>query len=108
STVTLMGPDFSVKESQVVSDVVIPDIPTETTTEYGQDAFTITMTNDVLTEDDGSNVSTIIQQGSYAPLFDGNYGRDFEFTWYYSGTDNKLPDGQILPTTMHLVMNTPS
>ena len=106
STVTLMGPDFSVKESQVVSDVVIPDIPTETTMEYGQDAFTITMTNDVLTEDDGSNVSTIVHTGSYAGLFDGNYGRDFEFTW--DTGSNVLPEGQVLPTTMHLAMNMPS
>lgn len=106
STVTLMGPDFSVKESKVVTEVDIPDVPTTTTVEYGQDAFTITMTNDVLKTDDGSNVTTIVHQGSYAPLFDGSYGRDFEFTWDMG--DTILPAGQILPTTMHLVMNTPS
>lgn len=106
SKATLMGPDFSVKESKVVTEVDIPDIPTTTTTEYGQDAFTITMTNDVLTTDNGSNVSTIVQTGSYAGLFDGSYGRDFEFTWDTGST--VLPEGQILPTTMHLAMNTPS
>lgn len=106
STVTLMGPDFSVKESKVVTEVDIPDVPTTTTTEYGQDAFNITMTNDVLTTDDGTNVTQIVQSGSYAGLFDGSYGRDFEFKWDTGST--VLPEGQILPTTMHLAMNTPS
>lgn len=106
STATLIGPDFSVKESKIVDEVEIPDIPTETTTEYGQDVFDITMTNDVLTTDDGSNVSTIIQQGSYDGLFNNEYGRDFEFIWDMG--DNILPDGAKLPTTMHLAMKTPS
>lgn len=107
SSVTLMGPDFSVKESKVVTDIEIPEVPTTTTTEYGRNDFTITMTNDVLTTDDGTNVGTIVQTGSYDSLFNGTYGREFEFTWYYTGSDNKLPDGQKLPTTMHLVMNDP-
>lgn len=105
STVTLMGPDFSVKESKVVSNVEIPEIPTTTTTEYGRNDFTITMTNDVLTTDDGTNVNTIIQQSSYDSLFNGTYGRDFEFIWDMG--ENILPDGAKLPTTMHLVMNDP-
>ena len=106
STVTLMGPDFSVKESKVVSEVEIPDVPTETTIEYGQDAFDITMTNDVLTTDDGSNVGTIVQTGNYNGLFDGAYGRDFEFVWDMGETI--LAEGQKLPTTMHFAFKTPS
>ncbi len=106
STVTLMGPDFSVKESKVVNEVEIPDVPTTTTVEYGQDAFDITMTNDVLTTDDGSNVEEIVQTGNYNGLFDGAYGRDFEFVWDTGETI--LPEGQILPTTMHFALKTPS
>ena len=106
STVTLMGPDFSVRESKVVSEVEIPDIPTETTVEYGQNAFDITMTNDVLTTDDGSNVTQIVQTGNYNGLFDGAYGRDFEFVWDMGETI--LADGQKLPTTMHFAFKTPS
>mgnify|MGYP005755030313 FL=1 len=106
STVTLMGPDFSVKESKVVSEVEIPDVPTETTVEYGQNAFDITMTNDVLTTDDGSNVTQIVQTGNYNGLFDGAYGRDFEFVWDMGETI--LADGQKLPTTMHFAFKTPS
>lgn len=106
STATLMGPDFSVKESKVVNEVDIPDVPTKTTVEYGQDAFDITMTNDVLTTDDGSNVEEIVQTGNYNGLFDGAYGRDFEFVWDM-GT-NVLPDGAILPTTIHFALKTPS
>ena len=106
SSVTMLGPDFSVKESKVVTDVEIPEVPTTTTIDYGMDAFDITMTNKVLTTDDGSNVTTIVQTGSYASLFDGSYGRDFEFKWDTGQTI--LPEGQILPTTMHLAMKTPS
>lgn len=106
STATLMGPDFSVKESKVVNEVDIPDVPTETTVEYGQDAFDITMTNDVLTTDDGSNVEEIVQTGNYNGLFDGAYGRDFEFVWDTGETI--LPVGQILPTTIHFALKTPS
>lgn len=106
STVTLMGPDFSVKESKVVSEVEIPDVPTETTVEYGQNAFDITMTNDVLTTDDGSNVTQIVQTGNYNGLFDGAYGRDFEFVWDMGETI--LADGQKLPTTMHFAFKIPS
>ena len=106
STATLMGPDFSVKESKVVNEVDIPDVPTKTTVEYGQDAFDITMTNDVLTTDDGSNVEEIVQTGNYNGLFDGAYGRDFEFVWDMGETI--LADGQKLPTTMHFAMKTPS
>lgn len=106
SSVTMLGPDFSVKESKVVTDVEIPEVPTTTTIDYGMDAFDITMTNKVLTTDDGSNVTTIVQTGSYASLFDGSYGRDFEFKWDTGQTI--LPEGQILPTTMHLELKTPS
>lgn len=106
SSATLIGPDFSVKESKVATDIEIPDVPTTTTVEYKQSDFNITMTNDVLTEDDGSNVSAIVQSGSYNGLFDGSYGRDFEFTWDTGATI--LPEGQKLPTTMHLNMKNPS
>lgn len=106
SSATLIGPDYSIKESKVVTDVEIPDIPTTTTKEYGQNDFTITMTNDVLETDDGSNVSAIVQSGSYSGLFDGSYGRDFEFKWDTGQT--VLPEGQKLPTTMHLAMNNPA
>lgn len=106
STATLMGPDFSVKESKVVNEVDIPDVPTETTIEYGQDAFDITMTNNELTADDGSNVEEIVQTGNYNGLFDGAYGRDFEFVWDTGETI--LPVGQILPTTIHFALKTPS
>lgn len=106
STVTLLGPDFSIRESKVVNEVEIPEIPTTTTTMYEQDAFNITMTNDVLTTDDGTNVTQIVQTGNYNGLFDGVYGRDFEFTWDLG--DTILPEGQKLPTTMHLEFKTPS
>lgn len=108
STATLIGPTFTVKESKVVSEdeIDIPDIPTTTTTKYGRNDFTITMTNDVLETDDGTNVTKIVQQQSYDSLFNGTYGREFEFMYDY-GT-NILDDCVKLPTTIHFAVNTQS
>ena len=69
SKVTLVGPDLSVVETDTSKDPVIPDIPTTTTKEYAQSDFTITMTNDELPTDDGTNVQKLIQSNSYDGLF---------------------------------------
>lgn len=69
--------------------------------------FNITMTNAKLKEDDGSNVSKLIQSGSYDTLFDGNMGRDFEFLWDMESNwaeNGYLPSYVTLPVTMHLNM----
>lgn len=106
SKVTLMGPDFSVKESKVVDRVEFPEVPSGTNSKYKQKDFTITMTNDVLTTDDGRNVNRLVQTETYESLFDGNYGRDFEFKWDMGNTI--LDKAQKLPTTMHFTLKSPS
>lgn len=106
---TLIGPDYSVVMSDAASNPVIPGIPGEVTTKYGQDDFTITMTNDVLDTDDGTNVSKITQNGTYDPLFNGEIDRVFEFKWAMAGSaddkENLLPDYVKLPTTMHFAFH---
>ena len=90
----------------------MPDVPQPTVAEYGQDAFNITMTNDELTTDDGTNVEKLIQQKSYNALFDNNEGDNgFEFLWNWSGnwdSEGKLPSYVKLPTTMTFAFKTPS
>ena len=90
----------------------MPDVPQPTVAEYGQDAFNITMTNDELTTDDGSNVEKLIQQKSYNALFDNDEGDNgFEFLWNWSGnwdSEGKLPSYVKLPTTMTFAFKTPS
>ena len=79
--------------------------------ELGQDAFTITMTNEKLPTDDGTNVKKLIQQDEgYAGLFDNNESdNDFEFKWDIAQNqqDGKLPEYVMLPTTIHFQLNEP-
>ena len=88
-----------------VEEVVKPEEPTE----YGQSDVTITMTNEFLPTDEGTNVTKFIQQGSYNGLFDGSMTRDFEFLWdmesNYDPTTGKLPAYITLPVTMHVTFN---
>ena len=97
----LIGPDNSLKIC--TNDAgEFPEVPpAETTTEYMQSDFNITMTNDMLQTDEGSNVTTFIQQNSYDGLFNGNSDssdRSFEFKW---DTGAGVPDEVTLPVTIH-------
>ena len=100
STVTMMGPDYSTIESTNEDIVQMID--------FGYDDFDITMTNEFLPSDDGTNVNKLIQGGSqaaYQRLFDGNIGRDFELLYDIESNwdENKeLPEYVELPITMHL------
>ena len=89
-----------------VEEVVEPEMK-----EYGQSEVALTMTNEFLPTDDGSNVTKLIQQGNYDGLFNGAMGRDFEFLWDYSGNwdaEGKLPEHVALPVTIHVTFNEPS
>ncbi|WP_195420310.1 TIM-barrel domain-containing protein, partial [Collinsella sp. D33t1_170424_A12] len=84
---------------------VLPEVK-----ELGQDAFKITMTNDKLKSDDGTNVSKLIQQGNYDGLFDNNESDNgFEFKWDIDSNhqNGKLPEYVMLPTTMHFELKEP-
>ena len=79
--------------------------------EYAQSDVTMTMTNSFLPTDDGTNVTTLIQQGSYDGLFNGSMGRDFEFIWDIESNwtaEGKLPEHITLPVTLHVTFNEPS
>ncbi len=78
---------------------------------YAQDDFNLTITNDEMPTDDGSNVEALINQGNFDGLFNGSMGRDFELLWNVQG--NFDPDTGALPTyvkvpfTIHLGMKKP-
>ena len=81
-------------------------------TKYTKNEFSVTMTNAELTEDDGTNVTKLIQQGNYEGLFNGTKtDRGFEFLWdigdNYDPETGKLPSYVTLPLTMHFALNTP-
>ncbi len=107
----LIGPDYStngeIGEDPKNDDPSIPDDPEK----YVQDDFTITITNEKLPEDDGTNVERLINQKNFNGLFDGNIERDFEFlynietNWDETG---KLPEYVTLPVTMNFAFKNPS
>ena len=97
----IIGPEYDFKYTDTQNLPEIPDIPLVTTKEYQQSDFNITMTNDVLPTDDGTNVEKIVQSSSYDSLFNGTNGREFEFKYYIPTDNNVLPDEVKLPTTLH-------
>ncbi len=100
SKVTLVGPNYSTKECSAG----VPEIPEGEVSEikYKQSDFTLSLTNDVLKTDDGTNVQAIIQQKSFDNLFNGTIERGFEFLWDIETNyvDGKLPAHVVLPTTL--------
>lgn len=106
SQVMLIGPEFDLINCESSSTPELPDIVTggEKTYTYGED-FDMTMTNKILTEDDGKNVEKFIQSESYAGLFNGTKGRDFELKWYpndWTTTVKGLPEYVKVPVTFHI------
>ena len=111
STSWLVGPACDALEFVSDGTVTMPGVPQPTKSEYVRDAFDITMTNDELPTDDGTNVEKLIQQKSYDGLFDNNEGgNDFEFLWNYGPNwiDGKMPTYVKLPATMTFAFKTPS
>ncbi|MDY4041817.1 MAG: glycoside hydrolase family 31 protein [Collinsella sp.] len=112
STAWLVGPTMDFKEAVNDGTISFPEVPSSTPAEYGQGAFDITMTNDVLTTDDGGNGAKLLQNANtYAPLFDGDEETlQFEFKWDIANNhvDGALPAYVKLPTTMHFAFKTPS
>ena len=108
SSLMLIGPDYSLLTVEAGSGTA----PEVKVTEYGLEDVTITMTNEFLPTDDGTNVGTLIQQGSYDGLFNGTMGRDFEFLWdissNYDPATGTLPEYVALPVTMHVAFHEPS
>ena len=110
SSLMLIGPDYSLVTAEAGDGEGDVEEPEVIVTEYGQSDVTITMTNSVLTSDDGTNVTKLIQQGSYDGLFNGSQGRDFEFLWDIESNyvDGALPAEITLPLTMNIAFNEPS
>ena len=86
--------------------------PQEEIKEVAQEQFGITMTNDILTTDDGTNVEKLVESKKYDGLFNGKEGdadNDFEFKWDldYNYVNGKLPEYVKLPTTMHFELKDP-
>lgn len=98
----LVGPTFTfVEDAGTTVAPKLPEPPTESAAEYAQDAFNITITNSVLTEDDGTNVEKISHNKSYDALFDNvkyHDGGVGSGVWEFEWNGNEYT---VFPTTMH-------
>lgn len=109
SQAMLIGPEYDLIVSENSAEPAFPDITTGESENYiyGTD-FTMTITNDELPDDDGTNVEKLIQQNNYNGLFNKTFGRDFEFKWDIDG--NKVPVTEkvspvTMPLTLHMALN---
>jgi len=67
---------------------------------YGLNDMDITITNEKMPTDDGTNVNTLIEggnSGKYGDLFNESYGRDFEYSW-------TVTENHVIPVTLHFDM----
>lgn len=113
ATAWIIGPTCDFVEYSSSAMGQLPEAPGVTPAEYGMDAFaSMTITNDVLTEDDGSNAAKILQNGNFEPLFDGNESEGkFEFKWdivQNHTEDGFLPDYVKLPSDLTFTFKEPS
>lgn len=112
-TTYLIGPKCDVIEYTYDGEVTLPEKPESTEQELGRDAFNITITNEALPTDDGSNVTKLIQQKSFDNLFNGTEsyvdGKVFEFLWNYEPNfvNGKFPEYVKLPVDIHFALKDP-
>ena len=94
----LIGP----KQDFITADAV----PAPQVMELKEDAFNISLTNEGYPTDDGTNVKKLIQQNSYAGLFnDKDNDREFEFKWFTSAESFDKKVG--LPATLAFELKEP-
>ncbi|TXF38574.1 hypothetical protein E4J93_01500 [Collinsella sp. BA40] len=112
STSWLIGPACDAVENVDTGNVELPEKPAPAVQELGMDAFSkMTITNDVLTEDDGTNVNKMIQFLGWSGLFNGNENsNDFEFKWdiVNNHINGKLPEYVKLPSTLTFTLKQPT
>lgn len=88
----LIGPDYSLVETDSSASGELPDIPMVTETLYKADAFNKTITNKDHETDDGTNINSFINGGSndkWNVLFNGTKnGANREFELNYNPTED--------------------
>lgn len=102
STAWAVGPQLDYIETVDDGTITYPDTPKPESGELAMSDFDLTMTNEALPTDDGSNVTKMTQGGKYDQLFDGVEFHDgssgagtFEFKWA-----TETPEVSV-PVTLH-------
>lgn len=107
STAWAIGPTFDVVEVADDGSIEYPDVPKPEAGELGQDAFNIKLTNKALpTDENGTNVSELVQQKNYDGLFNNNTtDRSFEFKYFFDADSFDKRVG--LPATLSFELKEP-
>ena len=112
STSWLIGPACDAIENVDTGNVELPEKPAPAVRELAMEDFSkMTITNDILTEDDGTNVNKMIQFLGWSGLFNGNENsNDFEFKWdiVNNHINGKLPEYVKLPSTLTFTLKQPT
>lgn len=83
-------------------------VPTVDDKILAQSDLNLTMTNDALPTDDGTNVQTLTHSGNFNGLFNGNNtDRQFEFVWTVE-TGKYDTDVHKVPMTIHMGLKKPT
>lgn len=102
-----VGPTGTVIERTYEHGFDESSIPTPEDVVLSQSDLNLTITNEALPTDDGSNVETLIQQKNFDGLFNGSDARDFEYTWVTDGSSWSAETHKV-PVTIHMGLKTPT
>lgn len=96
----IVGPTGTVIDRSYKHGFDASEVPAPEDKILTQSDLDLTITNEALPTDDGTNVATLIHQKSFDGLFNGSDGRDFEFEW----TNQSNYDSEIhkVPVTIHM------
>ena len=101
----LIGPNYSTVKAKINEEPQIPDAPAVKDVTLKQEDVTMTITNEFLPTDDGTNVEKMINEKKFDGLFNGNKadggsGAGFDLAWDIKGS-NFNEEYVTLPLTLH-------
>lgn len=99
----LIGPNFSTVEAKINETPEIPVAPDAKDTIMKESDLNLTLTNEFLPTDDGTNVEKLIHGKEYSGLFNGGTDDNgFEFFWNIE--DEYKEECVVLPVTLHAAL----
>lgn len=104
----LIGPNYSTVKAKINEEPQIPDAPAVKDVTLKQEDVTMTITNEFLPTDDGTNVEKMINEKKFDGLFNGNKadggsGAGFDLAWDIKGS-NFNEEYVTLPLTLHAAL----
>lgn len=99
----LMGPNYSTVNARINETPDIPQVPDVKETLLTEKDVKMTITNELLPTDDGTNVEKLIHGKNYSGLFNGGTA-DNGFEFYWDVEEEFKNDYVTLPVTLHAAL----